>query len=107
MQLNLERLEEVLFMFSQILPLGNLEKQAKLQKNLNLQMSLEDTLGILMKAIHTMMKENPAKALGYLDFIKQAIQYTFEERNDLPEVDNSEETLERTMKIWRIGKHEK
>ena len=106
MNLNLFRLEETLFLFSTILPLGNLEKQEKLQKNLNINESIENTLAILMQAIHTMMKQNPEEALGYLDFIRQGINYIFEERKELPEVDNSDEAI-RAMKIWRINHGDK
>jgi len=101
MNLNLHRLEETLFLFSTILPLGNLQKQEKLQKALNLNTSIDSTLAILMQAIHTMMKQNPEEAMGYLDFIRQGINYIFMDRADLPEVDNSDEAI-RTMKIWRI-----
>jgi len=101
MNLNLNRLEETLFLFSTILPLGNLEKQVKLQKSLNMNMTIDNTLAILMQAIHTMMKQNPEEALGYLDFIRQGINYIFEERAFLPEVDNSDEAM-RAMKIWKV-----
>lgn len=104
MELNLNRLDEALFLFGSIMPLGSLEKQAKLAKAMNMNISIDSAIAILMRSIHTMMKTDPASALGYLDFIKQGIEYVFEMRDSLPEVDSSDEVLMKKMEIYRITK---
>lgn len=106
MELNLNKLDEVLFIFGNIIPLGSLEKQAQLQNSMNLNMNIDQAVQIFMRAIHTMMKEKPDVALGYLDFIRQAIEYVFEERKELPEVDNSDEVLKRKMLIFHKTRKE-
>ena len=104
MQLNLNRLDETLFLFGRIMPLGSIERQAQLQKSLGMNMTIDNAISILMRSLHTMMKENPESALGYLDFIKQSIDYVFEISDSMPEIDVSDETLKTELKIYYMSK---
>jgi len=106
MELNLNRLDRVLFLFGSILPIGNNEKQLQLQKSMNMNISIDQAISILMRAIHSMIKENPEAGAGYLDFIKEAIDYVFENREDLPEIDSTDEILKTKMLVYEKTKKE-
>ncbi len=100
--LDFDRLDESMWMLGNILPLGSLEKRNELQKKLSISIALDNFIGILMKSLTEMCKEYPAEAEGYLDFIKESIQYSEHERNKPPTVDYDPEEVKRLYQIRNI-----
>ncbi len=102
MKLNFEKLDESFWLLGTVLPLGDELKRSELQKKFGTSMPLDQFLNVLMKSLFEICKQYPEQALGFLDFIKQAIEYSLEEREKLPEVDYDPEEVKRLYKIRNI-----
>ena len=100
--LDFDRLDESMWMLGNILPLGTPEKRIELQKKLGVSIALDNFIGILMKSLTEMCREFPAESEGYLDFIKESIQYSEHTRNEPPTVDYDPTEVKRLYQIRKI-----
>lgn len=100
--LDFDRLDESMWMLGNILPLGNAENRAKLRKKLGTTMPLDSFIGVLMKSLTEMCREFPAEAEGYLDFIKESIQYSLHQRETPAETSYDPEDVKRLYQIRKI-----
>lgn len=102
MTLDFQKLDESMWMFGNILPLGSEKKRKELQARLGTTIALETFINVLMKSITELCKEFPAEAEGYLDFIKESIQYAEGERDQPAQVDYDAEEVKRLYQIRKI-----
>ena len=100
--LDFDRLDESMWMLGNILPMGSEQRRIELQKKLGLTIALDNFIGILMKSLVELCKNFPAEAEGYLDFIKESIQYSEHTRNEPPTVDYDPEEVKRLYQIRKI-----
>ena len=100
--LDFERFDESMWMLGNIFPLGSPQKRIELQKKLGINIALDNFVGILMKSLVEMVKAYPEEAEGYLDFIKESIQYSEHEIDSPPIVDYDPEEVKRLYEIKKI-----
>ncbi len=101
-ELDFDKLDESFWMLGNIFPLGNAEQRKKLQSKLGVSLQLDSFINILMKSIVEMIKEYPEEAVGYLDFIKESIQYCEGERKNPPVVDYDPSEVKKLYEIKKI-----
>lgn len=101
-ELDLDKLDESFWMLGNILPLGSEENRKKLQQKIGVSIKLDSFISILMKSIVEIIKEYPEEALGYLDFIKESIQYAEGERKNPAIVDYDPEEVKKLYEIKKI-----
>ena len=100
--LDFDKLDESFWMLGNILPLGSEENRKKLQQKIGVSMKLDSFISILMRSLVEMIKEYPEEALGYLDFIKESIQYCEGDREKPPVVDYDPEEVKKLYAIKKI-----
>jgi len=102
LNIDFDKLDESFWLLGNILPIGDEKKRLELQAKLGTSIKLDDFIQILMKSLSEICKQYPDEALGYLDFIKQSIQYTIGERKTAPEVDYDPDEVKKLYEIKKI-----
>ncbi len=105
--LDFDKLDECFWMFGNILPLGSEENRKKLQQKIGVSMKLDSFISILMRSIVEIIKEYPEDAIGYLDFIKESIQYAEGERKEAPVVDYDPAQVKKFYELKKIQEKKK
>lgn len=82
------RVDEMFFLFGNILPIYKTENRAALEGVMGA--GLADVIPQIMKQISTLALEYPDDFNGYLEFFKEAIDYMRGDSNNSPAVDTSE-----------------